>query len=380
MNIEEFKQLFLDLTEYTIPFGYEKTLEHLLPIGFKKDSIGNYYYEIGQSETLFTSHLDTFSNDYVKINHIIDNYIISTDGKTILGGDNKLGTSILISMIENKKPGTYYFFIGEEPLGSGGLYGSKNALSANPNFFKKFKRCIAFDRRGYGSIVTRQMARNCCSIEFATEIAKNLETIIGVKWDKNSNFGYYTDTAVFMDVIPEVTNLSAGGFYEHHKNETVDLEYTYKILEFALKMDWESLSVVRQVLKNDEEEKVKRKLVNKYSHFTEERNMKKISIVFDIIDFCPVTSRQKMDGREIIFSKWLEDVDMRVILNDDQIIIDNQSMTYNDFQKYFLRRYSTNIFETIKYYYKEKNYYEIKKIMKVFRCKKLDDLLKKMGL
>lgn len=36
MNIEEFKQLFLDLTEYTIPFGYEKTLEHLLPIGFKK--------------------------------------------------------------------------------------------------------------------------------------------------------------------------------------------------------------------------------------------------------------------------------------------------------------------------------------------------------
>ena len=47
MSKEEFKQLFLKLTEYTIPFGHESKLEKYLPIGYKKDSIGNYYYEIG---------------------------------------------------------------------------------------------------------------------------------------------------------------------------------------------------------------------------------------------------------------------------------------------------------------------------------------------
>ena len=46
----DIKNLFLKLTEYTIPFGYEHTLEHLLPKGVKKDSIGNYYIEKGNRE------------------------------------------------------------------------------------------------------------------------------------------------------------------------------------------------------------------------------------------------------------------------------------------------------------------------------------------
>ena len=78
-----FKETFIKLTEYTVPFGYEYTLENLLPSGWKKDSIGNYYYEIGNSKTLFTSHLDTASKDREKINHIIEDDIIKTDGKTI---------------------------------------------------------------------------------------------------------------------------------------------------------------------------------------------------------------------------------------------------------------------------------------------------------
>lgn len=170
MTKNELKQLFLKLTEYTIPFGKESILEKYLPSGFKKDSIGNYYYEIGNSETLFTTHLDTYSKNYQKVNHIIsskDPFIIKTDETTILGGDNKLGCSILIGMINKGIPGTYYFFLGEEPILSGGCWGSKGALKSNPNFFKKFKRCIAFDRRMYGSIVVRQMGRMCCSMDFA---------------------------------------------------------------------------------------------------------------------------------------------------------------------------------------------------------------------
>lgn len=93
MDKEQFKQLFLKLTEFTIPYGEEKILEKYLPSGYKKDSIGNYYYEIGDSETLFTTHLDTFCKKKRKVTPVIsdDNpYVIKTDETTILGGDNEL--------------------------------------------------------------------------------------------------------------------------------------------------------------------------------------------------------------------------------------------------------------------------------------------------
>ena len=76
MNKEELKSLFLKLTEYTIPFGEESKLEKYLPSGYKMDSIGNYYYEIGSSETMFTTHLDTYSDKYEKVNHVIVRYLL----------------------------------------------------------------------------------------------------------------------------------------------------------------------------------------------------------------------------------------------------------------------------------------------------------------
>jgi hypothetical protein len=91
-----FKELFLKLTEYTVPFGYEETLEPLLPSGWKKDNIGNYYYEIGNSKTLFTSHLDTACKEREKVNHIVDGNIIKTDGTTILGGDKVILLSVFV--------------------------------------------------------------------------------------------------------------------------------------------------------------------------------------------------------------------------------------------------------------------------------------------
>ena len=72
---EQLKELFLKLTEYTIPFGYEDEIEPYLPKGYKKDSIGNYFYEIGNSETLFTTHLDTFSEEYIKVNQVVKNLL-----------------------------------------------------------------------------------------------------------------------------------------------------------------------------------------------------------------------------------------------------------------------------------------------------------------
>jgi hypothetical protein len=352
MKKQEFKELFLKLTEWTIPFGEEARLEKYLPSGYKKDSIGNYYYEIGSSETLFTTHLDTYSAKLEKVNHVIDKddpYKIGTDGKTILGGDNKLGCSILIGMIENNIPGTYYFFLGEEPILSGGLYGSKNALESNPDFFTKFKRCIAFDRRAYGSIVVRQMGRMCCSPDFAKEIAEEFD-IRGIKWDSEGGYGYYTDTAVFMDVIPECTNLSAGGFNEHYNSEWVDLNYTYGVYQTALEMDWESLPVVREVepdrfLEEPDDEKV-----GKYSKFIQNKNFELISGIFGLLGMRATRNSLRGGVRSLTYSKWLADVDFDIQLKGDKIFLDNDEYSIQELKEEIIYQFAEDILEEIEYY------------------------------
>lgn len=353
MDKNKFKELFLKLTECTIPFGYEEDIEQYLPNGYKKDSVGNYYYEIGNSETLFTSHLDTFSSEYEKVNHVIDTkdpFKIKTDGSTILGGDNKLGCTILISMIEKGIPGTYYFFLGEEPILSGGCWGSKNALKSNPDFFKKFKRCIAFDRRMYGSIVVRQMGRMCCSMDFAKKIADEFD-IRGIKWDKEGGFGYYTDTAIFMDVIPECTNISAGGFNEHYNTEWVDLNYTWEVYKAAISMDWESLPTVRELENRFEEEPSG--LIDKFMKFNQSKNLKTIKDIFSLLDMSATRNTLKDGIRHITYSKWLEDIDFDIFLEGNKIKYDNRYVSINELVEIIKNFFKSDIIDEIKYYQKQ---------------------------
>ena len=83
---KDFTQLFLDLTQSTVPHGLEYRLEKFLPTGFKTDRAGmNYYIEIGNSETMFECHMDTVGYEVEKIKHVIKGDIIKTNGNTILG-------------------------------------------------------------------------------------------------------------------------------------------------------------------------------------------------------------------------------------------------------------------------------------------------------
>ena len=89
MNI---KETFLNLTKRTYPHGTEQDLFPLLPTNLNKDEFGNLYIEIGDNpSTMFTSHLDTASSQVREVNHKFDGKIISTDGSTILGADDKAG-------------------------------------------------------------------------------------------------------------------------------------------------------------------------------------------------------------------------------------------------------------------------------------------------
>lgn len=311
MNI---KETFLKLTEYTIPHGHEDKLEKYLPSGFQKDSVGNYFVKVGKSETLFTTHLDTYCDKYEKVNHVIDGNIIKTDGSTILGGDNKLGMTILLYMIDKGIPGTYYFFLSEEPISTkGGLWGSRNALAQNKEFFKKFKRAVAFDRKEMGSVVTRQKARYCCSKEFANELSKVL-TDNGVESKPDPN-AYYTDTATFLDTIPECTNISAGGYKEHYKDEWVDLSYTQKVADAACNIDWESLPTERTIseysMKSIQAHRRKNKDVVDY--------VVALMNKFDLMH----TNRDEYNTHNtetLVFNSWFTEYNIKITITNDILV------------------------------------------------------------
>ncbi|NBO22860.1 M28 family peptidase [bacterium] len=231
---------FIKLTSETYPHGTEKVLHKFLPKTYQIDSFGNFYVEVGEKySTMFTCHLDTASHDKSKVTHVFDGDYIKTNGKTILGADDKAGMVVLLYMIENKVPGLYYFFLGEER----GCIGS-SAISKTFNH-PNIKKCVSFDRRGTTSIITEQIGGVCCSDEFANDLASKLnDSGYGLKLSPDST-GLITDSMMFMDKIPECTNISVGYYDEHKKTERQDINYLARLCKSVVSIDWESLVVNR---------------------------------------------------------------------------------------------------------------------------------------
>jgi hypothetical protein len=251
MKKENFiKSTFLKLTSKTYPYGFEDSfveemkLINLLPQDIQKDSQGNYFVKIGTSRTIFASHFDTACKSQTDVNHKIDGDIIRTDGSTILGADDKAGVTIMLWMIKNNIPGTYYFFIGEEV----GCIGSGLAAK-NLEFKGHYDRIISFDRRGTDSVITHQSYTRTCSDEFAKALSKQLNTQ-GLSY-KPDDTGVYTDSAEFTHLISECTNLSVGYYKEHTHSEHQDIHHLQKLALACLKVDWESLPTVRDFTKTE---------------------------------------------------------------------------------------------------------------------------------
>lgn len=252
----DIKQKFLDLTTRTYPHGTESELLPLLNKNLIQDEFGNYFLQIGENpNSMFTSHLDTASWDVKQINHIIHENIIGTDGKTILGADDKAGVTILLYMIEKNVPGLYYFFLGEER----GCIGSKKLSDLHSTTpLENINKVVSFDRRGYDSVITHQMSGRCCSDEFASELSKELNKIssdmfsTGFKYSPDPT-GIYTDSAQFTYIYKECTNISVGYHNEHSCSETQNIEFLEKLCNVVCQINWEDLSIHRDITsKNDD--------------------------------------------------------------------------------------------------------------------------------
>jgi hypothetical protein len=66
--------------------------------------------------------------------------------------------------------------------------------------------------------------------------------------------GVYTDTAEFMEIIPECTNISAGYNREHSTFETLDVEYLQLLLDAMITVEWDTLPVERDPCDGDLED------------------------------------------------------------------------------------------------------------------------------
>lgn len=240
---KKFKELFLKLTSRTCPHGFESIFTKFLPTGYNTDQHGNHFIQIGENPTtMFTCHLDTACQNMEKVQHVFSKSgeFIGTNGTTILGADDKAGMVIILHMIENKVPGLYYFFLGEEV----GCIGSKKA--AKDMWLKnntKITKVVSFDRRGYDSVITHQFYGRCCSDQFAVELSKQLSVDrLDFRPDET---GICTDSIQYQDFIPECTNISVGYFNEHTGKEIQNIFFLELLGDAVLKVDWENLPVVR---------------------------------------------------------------------------------------------------------------------------------------
>ena len=241
------RSTFLSLVTKTYPHGHEDEVLQFLP-KLDKDIVGNYYKIIGDNPTtMFTCHLDTADRKQAVTRlysiQIDDQEHIVTDGTTVLGSDDKSGTTVMLYMMAKNVPGLYYFFIGEERggIGSRALADKYDEV----DYLKNIKRCVSFDRRKTISVITAQAGGRCCSDEFGNALCEQYNSNgLNLKIDPT---GVFTDSASFIDDISECTNVSVGYLNEHTGKEIQNMDYLIDLCKASVNVNWDSLPTVRTV-------------------------------------------------------------------------------------------------------------------------------------
>lgn len=241
----------VDMLAYRRPAGsvteaiFIETFIACLP-GAYQDTIGNWIVITDPASTiLFSCHTDTVHHDPgMQTLHVRDGMVsLSNKAKrkhsNCLGADDTAGCWILINMIRANVPGTYVFHYGEER----GCIGSEALARMHPNWLNRFTHAIAFDRRGTTDVITHQNGSRCASDLFAYDLAERLKAA-GLDGYAPEH-GVYTDTASYVDLVSECTNLSVGYYREHSAAEVLSIDHLAKLRDALLRMNWADLVIAR---------------------------------------------------------------------------------------------------------------------------------------
>jgi len=112
-------------------------------------------------------------------------------------------------------------------------------------YTKDIKKVVSFDRKGEKSIITHQIYSRSCSDKFADALSNEYNKLgFGLSMEKDKN-GSATDSASFMDNVPECTNISVGYYNEHTNIEKQNISFLHKISEASILVNWENLPIER---------------------------------------------------------------------------------------------------------------------------------------
>lgn len=224
----------------------EFAIQLMTDLNATTDTFGNFWVEIGDAPTtMWSCHTDTVSKTDGFQNICWDGNILRLHkGKPgqSLGADDGAGLWLMLEMIKAKKPGLYIFHRAEEVGGQGSSYIAKN----NQGLLKGIKRAIAFDRKGTGSIITRQGFERTCSDKFGEDLADALNFAHNKLMYKIDDTGVFTDTANYEHLIAECTNVSVGYYQEHGPNEHLDVLHLLRLRQAVLEIDFENIAAVRE--------------------------------------------------------------------------------------------------------------------------------------
>jgi hypothetical protein len=204
-----------------------------------QDVVGNVHIDNRTHDghkTLFVAHVDTVHHK-TGANKIRKTTSVWYADGAALGADDGVGCALLMHMLHASVPGYYIFTQGEE---CGGI-GSKHIAEQYPLLLAEFSRAIAFDRRGTDSVISHQGYGRCCSDAFADALSAALNATDDDLMYSPDDTGVYTDTAEFVDIIPECTNISCGYLYEHSDREELDMIHFDRLAKAVLLIDWDAL-------------------------------------------------------------------------------------------------------------------------------------------
>jgi hypothetical protein len=246
MNDSERLDTLQEMLMYKRPEGSKTERKfinrYIKPLGVGKDGAGNLIKRIGESPVLWSCHTDTVHNRGGKqaVERAGDLFGLAEKGtwfkgSNCLGADDTAGVWLMSEMIKAKTPGLYIFHRGEE---IGGV-GSKFIANKTPDLLKGIKYAIALDRSGANDVITHQWGR-CASDDFADSLASGLNTGTGLRY-KRDPAGIFTDTANYVDLVPECTNLSVGYRGAHSANEIQDGAHCLALREALIGLDTSTL-------------------------------------------------------------------------------------------------------------------------------------------
>lgn len=240
----------LDLLSWRRPAGSRterRFLREFLPAGAVMDTHRNYHITVGDSSMLWSCHTDSVHRmgGKQRVATVAGMAFLADEERqsNCLGADDAIGVWLMLEMIGAGVEGRYIFHYGEERGGIG-----STALTRDAGWqatLRQYRACIAFDRMGYGDVITHQGFGRCCSAAFA-------ESLSGILNAGDAGFvyrpcaeGIYTDSAEYTDLIGECTNLSVGYVHQHSRCETADIDFAYRLRDVLVEADFSGLAIVR---------------------------------------------------------------------------------------------------------------------------------------